>query len=83
MEHKHKYDAQGKQLCCTQEEKIKTKSSRSKMDLMSFQNKISKIQRKIDSLLMIVKNSEASLFQMGIPSHQCQVCIHHFCQEGV
>ena len=25
MEHKHKYDAQGKQLCCTpQEEKINT-----------------------------------------------------------
>jgi len=22
MEHKHKYDAQGRQLCCTQTEKI-------------------------------------------------------------
>jgi Cd2+/Zn2+-exporting ATPase len=26
MEHQHKYDAQGKQLCCTQEEKIYTKA---------------------------------------------------------
>ncbi len=26
MEHKHTYDAQGKQLCCTQEEKIYTKA---------------------------------------------------------
>jgi len=26
MKHKHKYDAQGKQLCCTQEEKIYTKA---------------------------------------------------------
>ena len=26
MEHKHKYDAQGKQICCTQTEKVYTKA---------------------------------------------------------
>ncbi|MES2410613.1 MAG: hypothetical protein V4535_04125, partial [Bacteroidota bacterium] len=26
MKHQHKYDAQGKQLCCTQEEKIYAKA---------------------------------------------------------
>ena len=28
MEHKHKYDAQGKQLCCTLEEKINHKTDK-------------------------------------------------------
>ena len=28
MEHQHKYDANGKQLCCTQEEKINSKTDK-------------------------------------------------------
>ena len=31
MEHQHKYDAQGKQLCCTQEEKIYNKAGASEL----------------------------------------------------
>ena len=38
MTHQHKYDAQGKQLCCTQEEKIYTKAGAK--DLIKEKNQL-------------------------------------------
>lgn len=62
MEHKHIYDAQGKQLCCTQEEKIYTKAGANELVKENHQHDHSDDDGHDHS------HSDSNLFKVFLPS---------------